>query len=246
MRLNKQSNLIKKIMSNNLETICYSIVFLSDLMKQENVKDGNVINYEPKDLIFDEIGSGLLKLLFKSCGIEEVEIEKKENFGIKEFDCNNGFKFTYESPHKLTIYYTKTKGNIDDPDKFIKKLANELIVTLGKKRKVYKIGVNYEIFFSTENPENRITNELLNQYIKNDDLENGYIKLSYKVDQLTKMYLVVTTAKHNDQEGVYFKVNFDNEKKETRKISDILSDKNDLLQNSVEKIQKLLNLENAR
>ena len=77
-------------------------------------------------------------------------------------------------------------------------------------------------------------------------MENGYIKLSYKIDQFTKMYLVVTTAKHNDQEGVYFKVNFDNEKKGTRKISGILSDKNDLLQNSVEKIQKLLNLENAK
>lgn len=227
---NLKSQKINEIMNTNLETIQYSVVFVSD--------------------IFKEIGAGLLKLLFKVCGENEVEIsdetpEPKDQSMIKEFKTNNGFKFTYEMPYKLTIQYTKSKGTLTDPENYIKNLANELIVTLGKKTKIQKIGINYEIFFPLNSPQEKIKNEVMR--IADDDLENGFLKLSYKniTNPYTKLYLSLTTAKHDNKEGLYFQANFDCTKKGENQVADILSKDNLWLKLASEKIEKLLNLSDA-
>jgi hypothetical protein len=245
----KQTHFIQQIMNTNLKTISYNITFLSDLLPEDNVTKGEVIEYKPNDLIFDAISESWLKMLLKICG-NDVDVEdttQARSLGKKEFKTDNGFKFVYEIPHKLTIFYNKSKGNIEKPDEYIKNLSNELIKMLGKKTRICKIGVNYEVFFPTEKPEEKIKNKLINQYKKDDELENGYLKLSYKINLYTKLYLVITTAKHTEKEGLYFKINFDCTKKDgTNNISDILSIENRLLEKSIEKIEKLLDLENVK
>ena len=126
---NLKSQKINEIMNKNLETIQYSVVFISDIF----LKGGEIIESKPQDDIFKEVSPGLLKLLFQTCGDSDVEIsdetpEPKEQSMIKEFKANNGFKFTCEVPYKLTIQYTKSKGSILEPEHYIKNLANGLIV----------------------------------------------------------------------------------------------------------------------
>lgn len=200
---------INEIMNTNLETIQYSVVFVSDIFPTEGFTNGEIIQIKPQDDIFKEIGVGLLTLLFKASGESNVEItdetpEPREQSMIKEFVANNGFKFTCEMPHKLTIQYTKSKGTLSDPENYIKNLANELIVTLGKKSKIQKIGINYAIFFPLNSPQEKIKNEVIKQHIADDDLESGFLKLSYKTNTYTKLYLSLTTAKHDNKEGLYF------------------------------------------
>lgn len=247
---NLKSQKINEIMNTNLETIQYSVVFVSDIFPTEGLKGGEIIQINPQDDIFKEIGAGLLKLLFKACGENEVEIsdetpEPKDQSMIKEFKTNNGFKFTYEMPYKLTIQYTKSKGTLTDPENYIKNLANELIVTLGKKTKIQKIGINYEIFFPLNSPQEKIKNEVIKQHITDNDLESGFLKLSYKTNAYTKLYLSLTTAKHDNKEGLYFQANFDCTKKGENQVADILSKDNLWLKLAAEKIEKLLNLSDA-
>ncbi len=234
-------------MNKNIETIQYSVVFISDIFPEEGLKGGEIIEFKPQDDIFKEVSPGLLKLLFHTCGDSDVEIsdetpEPKEQSMIKEFKANNGFKFTCEVPYKLTIQYTKSKGSILDPEHYIKNLANGLIVALGKKQKVHKIGINYEIFFPLTSPQEKIKNEVINQHIKDDEMESGFLKLAYQINTYTKLYLSLTTAKHDKKDGLYFQANFDCTKKGDNQVADILSKENSLIAKAAEKIDKLLNL----
>ena len=234
-------------MNKNLETIQYSVVFISDIFPEEGLKGGEIIEFKPQDDIFKEVSPGLLKLLFQTCGDSDVEIsdetpEPKEQSMIKEFKANNGFKFTCEVPYKLTIQYTKSKGSILEPEHYIKNLANGLIVALGKKQKVHKIGINYEIFFPLTSPQEKIKNEVINQHVKDDEMESGFLKLAYQINTYTKLYLSLTTAKHDKKDGLYFQANFDCTKKGDNQVADILSKENLLIAKAAEKIEKLLNL----
>ncbi len=240
---NLKSQKINEIMNKNLETIQYSVVFISDIF----LKGGEIIESKPQDDIFKEVSPGLLKLLFQTCGDSDVEIsdetpEPKEQSIIKEFKANNGFKFTCEVPYKLTIQYTKSKGSILEPEHYIKNLANGLIVALGKKQKVHKIGINYEIFFPLTSPQEKIKNEVINQHVKDDEMESGFLKLAYQINTYTKLYLSLTTAKHDKKDGLYFQANFDCTKKGDNQVADILSKENLLIAKAAEKIEKLLNL----
>lgn len=244
---NLKSQKINEIMNTNLKTIQYSVVFVSDIFPTEGLKGGEIIQINPQDDIFKEIGAGFLKLLFKAYGENEVEVsdetpEPKDQSIVKEFKTNNGFKFTCEVPYKLTIQYTKSKGTLADPENYIKNLANELIITLGKKTKIQKIGINYEIFFPLTSPQEKIKNEVIKQHIADSDLESGFLKLSYKTNAYTKLYLSLTTAKHENKEGLYFQANFDCTKKGENQVADILSKDNLWLKLAAEKIEKLLNL----
>ncbi len=49
-------------MNKNPETISYNIVFLSDLLSEDNIKKGDIIEYKPNDLIFDAISDSWLKM----------------------------------------------------------------------------------------------------------------------------------------------------------------------------------------
>ena len=104
------------------------------------------------------------------------------------------------------------------------------------------------LFFNSNNPEEQIKSKLIKQYIEDKELENGYLKLSYCINAYTKLYIVITTAtaKNTDKKGIYFKVNFDCKKTSSNSISDILSIENKLLEKSIEKIEKLINLEDVR
>lgn len=244
---NLKSQKINEIMNKNLETIQYSVVFISDIFPEEGLKGGEIIEFKPQDDIFKEVSPGLLKLLFQTCGDSDVEIsdetpEPKEQSMIKEFKANNGFKFTCEVPYKLTIQYTKSKGSILEPEHYIKNLANGLIVALGKKQKVHKIGINYEIFFPLTSPQEKIKNEVINQHVKDDEMESGFLKLAYQINTYTKLYLSLTTAKHDKKDGLYFQANFDCTKKGDNQVADILSKENLLIAKAAEKIEKLLNL----
>lgn len=228
---NLKTKIINKIMNQNLETISYSIVFLSDILADE---------------IFKEISDSWLEMLLKLCGDETVEVcdETKDNsIGIKEFKANNGLGFVYEMPHKLTIKYTKTKGRVSEPDIYIKDVASKLILALKKKTRIHKIGVNYEIFFSLPSPQEKIKNEIIKQHIKDDELESSFLRLGYKINPYTKLYLGLTTAKHDNKDGLYFQVNFDCTKKGDNQISDILSKDNTWLKIAAEKIEKLVDLQ---
>jgi hypothetical protein len=242
---NLKSQKINEIMNKNLETISYSIVFVSDIVPQEGLKGGDIIEFKPQHDIFKGIDDSWLGLLFRTCGENSVEIfdeTKDQTIGIREFRASNGFKFVYEMPYKLTIQYTKSKGDIDDPENYIKNLASELILALKKKTKIHKVGINYEIFFPLNSPQEKIKNEVINQYIKDSDLESGFLKLNYKANPYTKLYLSLTTAKHDNKEGLYFQANFDCTKKGDNQVSDILSKDNKWLKLAAEKIEKLLNL----
>ena len=83
-------------MNTNLKTISYNITFLSDLLPEDNVTKGEVIEYKPNDLIFDAISESWLKMLLKICG-NDVDVEdttQARSLGKKEFktDCHEFLK----------------------------------------------------------------------------------------------------------------------------------------------------------
>jgi len=236
---------ILKIMNENLETIAYSIVFLSNIVEISESKVDIDITFTEKDEIFGSINDSLLSTvleLYEKTPIDVSDIGKSNDIMVKKFKSSNGLEFVYERPYKLTIKYAKNKGTIaTNPNDYLSGFANLLLLKLKAKSKVQKIGMNYEIFFPLESPENKIKNKLIRQGIPDDSLENGFIKLSYKIDIYTKMYLGITTAKHEGKEGLYFNVNFDCIKKGDNDISSILSTPN-FLGIAGDKIDKLLNL----
>ena len=232
-------------MNENLETIAYSIVFLSNIIPISDSKEEVDITFTEKDEIFGAINDSLLSTvleLYEKVPVDVSDIGKPNDLMVKKFKSANGLEFTYERPYKLTIKYAKNKGTIStNPNDYLTEFADLLLLKLKAKSKVQKIGMNYEIFFPLESPENKIKNDLIRQGIPDDSLENGFIRLSYKIDAYTKMYLGVTTAKHENKSGLYFNINFDCVKKGDNAISSILSTPN-FLGIAGDKIGKLLNL----
>lgn len=238
---NKQLNLIKKIMNENLETISYSITFLSNLYPKNK---GEIVTVTDQHNLFKDIANTFtLQLLLESYDKEsqiEVTENTKDSFPNKEFAGSNGLKFTFEQPFKLTISYSKIKGNIDNPDKYIKELSNIIAIKAGKS-KIGAVGVNYEIFYPDNEPENIIITNLVNQLEKDDSIEKGLVKLVYKIDQYTNLNLSITSATYEDKNGLYFSINFHSDIKGSNKVSEILN-REDLIEIASSKINKLIKL----
>jgi len=239
---NKQLNLIKKIMNENLETISYSITFLSNLFPKNK---GEVVTVTDQHNLFKDIANTFtLQLLLESYDKEkEVKVSEentKSTFTNKEFTVNNGLKFTFEQPFKLTISYSKKKGNIDNPDKYIKELSNIIAVKAGKS-KIGAVRVNYEIFYPDNEPENIIITNLINQLERDDTIKGGLVKLIYKIDQYTDLNLSITSATYEKNNGLYFSINFHSDIKGSNKVSEILN-REDLIEIASSKIDKLIKL----
>ena len=217
-------------MNENFKTTSYSIAFLSDMYPTEQ---NQVVSFSFSDQtgnIFKDIASVFALQLVLEAYDKDLESEISENtkapFPMREFETKDGsLKFVFEQPFKLTIQYNADKGKKENPDKYVKGLADLIAVKSGKKSKIGFVGVNYEIFYPINEPEKIITNDLIKQ--KNDEsdnqMEGGLVKIVYKIDAYTKLNLTITSAIHKEQKGLYFNTNFHSEIKGCNKISDFLA-----------------------
>lgn len=230
-----------KIMNENFKTISYSIAFLSEIAGNKEVKfftdqEGNLF----KDLASVFTLQLLLDAYDKDAGIEVTE-NLNSLFPVREFKTNNGLRFIFEQPLKLSIKYQHDEGNKENPDEYVRKLAELIALKSGKKSKIGFVGVNYEIFYPINEPERIIVNNLISQVEKDDTMESGLVKVVYRVDAYTKLNLSVTSATTNEQKGLYLSTNFHSEIRGDNKISDVL-ERNDIRQLIDEKITKLIRL----
>ena len=206
-------------MNENFKTTSYSIAFLSDMYPTEQ---NQVVSFSFSDQtgnIFKDIASVFALQLVLEAYDKDLESEISEN------TKDGSLKFVFEQPFKLTIQYNADKGKKENPDKYVKGLADLIAVKSGKKSKIGFVGVNYEIFYPINEPEKIITNDLIKQ--KNDEsdnqMEGGLVKIVYKIDAYTKLNLTITSAIHKEQKGLYFNTNFHSEIKGGNKISDFLA-----------------------
>ena len=231
-----------KIMNENFKTISYSIAFLSDMYPTEQ---NQVVSFSDQaGNIFKDIASVFaLQLVLEAYG-KDSESEVVENtkalFPMREFETKDGsLKFVFEQPFRLTIQYNADKGKKENPDEYVKGLADLIAVKSGKKSKIGFVGVNYEIFYPINEPEKIIINDLINQIDPDDKMEGGLVKIVYGIDPYTKLNLTITSAIHKEQKGLYFNTNFHSEIKGDNKISDVLA-RNDLKEIIDAKIANLI------
>jgi hypothetical protein len=96
----KQTHFIQQIMNTNLKTISYNITFLSDLLPEDNVTKGEVIEYKPNDLIFDAIND---KQLIESINDDSLsELTKKTMEDSKKGKNLHQYNSTKEMFDELT------------------------------------------------------------------------------------------------------------------------------------------------
>lgn len=239
--INKFNRNFLEIMKEDFKTISYSIAFLSDSFPKENV---GTINLTEKDNIFKDIASVFALQLALEAYDKDNKLEIIENtkilFPEKEFETQDGaLKIRFEQPFKLIIKYDTSKGNKEDPEAYIKGLANLIAVKSGKKSKIGSVGVNYEIFKAMNEPEKLIRDNLIIGTKDDELVEGALVKLVYKIDEFTKLNLSITSAINKEKKGLYLNTNFHSEIKSANKISDIF-ERSDFKKILDEKIAKLI------
>lgn len=103
------------------------------------------------------------------------------------------------------------------------------------------MGVNYELFYPDDEPDKIIITNLVKQVEKDNSIKGGLVKLIYKIDEYTNLNLSMTSATYENNNGLYFNINFHTDIKGSNEVSKILN-RNDLIEIAKNKINNLIKL----